>query len=200
MTAAPLLTLAARSLARHRLDAVLIGNAAAALQGSPVTTLDLDFMFRKTPGNLAKLKRIAAELDAMLLTPFYPASGLYRLTRDRDGVQFDFMSRVHGIRSFERLRSRALMVRFGRHALLVAHLEDVIRSKRAADGPRIARSSPCCRGHSMPKPRSKKSRVRSALRRESDRALGEQIRRLLALPPEKRTNFLRKRVPGGSAM
>jgi hypothetical protein len=52
----------------------------------------------------------------------------------------------------------------------------------------------------MPKPRSKKSRVRSALRRESDRALGEQIRRLLALPPEKRTNFLRKRVPGGSAM
>jgi hypothetical protein len=37
---------------------------------------------------------------------------------------------------------------------------------------------------------------RSALRRESDRAQLEQIRRLLALPMEKRTNFLRKRVAG----
>jgi hypothetical protein len=33
-----------------------------------------------------------------------------------------------------------------------------------------------------------------ALRRESGRALVELIRRQLALPPGKRTNFLRKRV------
>jgi hypothetical protein len=42
---------------------------------------------------------------------------------------------------------------------------------------------------------------RSALARESDRALVEQIRRLLALPPEQRTHFLRVRLPnGGSAL
>lgn len=34
----------------------------------------------------------------------------------------------------------------------------------------------------------------AALKRESDRALDDQIRRWLALPPEKRTNFLRKKV------
>ena len=40
-----------------------------------------------------------------------------------------------------------------------------------------------------------------ALRRESDRALVELIRRQLALPPEKRTNFLRKRIGArGSAL
>ena len=33
-----------------------------------------------------------------------------------------------------------------------------------------------------------------ALRRESERAEIEQIRHWLRLPPEKRTNFLRKRV------
>jgi hypothetical protein len=39
------------------------------------------------------------------------------------------------------------------------------------------------------------------LRQESERALVEQIRRLLALPPSKRTNFLRVRLPnGGSAL
>ena len=46
-----------------------------------------------------------------------------------------------------------------------------------------------------------KPRKASPLKRESDRALVQQIRRLLALPPSKRTNFLRVRLPnGGSAI
>jgi hypothetical protein len=135
MTAEPWLRLAARALATHRLEAVLIGNAAAALQGSPVTTLDLDFMFRKTPGNLTKLRRVADDLGAVVLMPYYPASGLFRVVRDRDGLQLDFMSRVDGIRSYESLRSRATPVRFGKQALLVADLGDIIKSKAAANRP-----------------------------------------------------------------
>lgn len=44
-----------------------------------------------------------------------------------------------------------------------------------------------------------KPKAKSALRRESDRALVEQIRRLLALPPNQRVHFLRKRLPGGGS-
>ena len=135
MTAGPLLELAARLLAKHRLEAVLIGNAAAALQGSPVTTMDLDFMFRKTTGNLRKLRRIADDLHAVVLHPYYPASELYRVVRESDGLQLDFMAKVDGIRSFESLRSRATSARFGRHELKVATLEDIIRSKKAANRP-----------------------------------------------------------------
>jgi hypothetical protein len=40
--AAPFLAEAGALLGRLRLDAVLIGNAAAALQGAPVTTIGLD--------------------------------------------------------------------------------------------------------------------------------------------------------------
>jgi hypothetical protein len=135
VTAESVLRLVAGLLAKHRLDAVLIGNAAAALQGSPVTTVDLDFLFRKTPGNLRKVRRLADDLDAVVFLPYYPASELYRVVRDRDGLQLDFMAKIDGIRSFEGLRARATATRFGKHELLVAALEDIIRSKQAANRP-----------------------------------------------------------------
>lgn len=135
MNAESLLARIAKLLAEHKLDAVLIGNAAAALQGSPVTTVDLDFMIRDTARNLQKLRRIADDLDATIMRPFYPASGLYRVVRDRDGMQLDFMTKIDGIRSFESLRSRADVVRIKSQELRVAALEDIIRSKAAANRP-----------------------------------------------------------------
>jgi hypothetical protein len=54
MDAHPILARVAQLLERHGLEAVLIGNAAAALQGAPVTTVDLDFLFRRTPANVRK--------------------------------------------------------------------------------------------------------------------------------------------------
>jgi len=50
--ARPVLVAAACALREVDLEAVLIGNAGAAIQGAPVTTVDLDFLFRKTPRNL----------------------------------------------------------------------------------------------------------------------------------------------------
>jgi len=134
--ARPLLAEVGRRLNEAGLDAVLIGNAAAALQGAPVTTVDFDFMFRRTPRNLAKLKIVAGALRATILRPYYPASDLYRVVRDDDGLQVDFMVTIHGIRSFEGLRSRATRMEIGGTPVLVAALEDIIRSKRAARRPR----------------------------------------------------------------
>jgi predicted nucleotidyltransferase len=136
MDARPVLSLLARVLADHGLEAILIGNAAAALQGAPVTTVDVDFLFRKTPRNMAKLKAVAKALGATLLRPYYPASDLYRLERDEDGLQVDFMGTIHGVRSFESLRSRALRWELEGVPLWVADLKDIVRSKRAAGRPR----------------------------------------------------------------
>lgn len=133
MDARPLLERLARILATRRLDVVLVGNAGAALQGAPVTTLDFDFMFRKTSGNLRKLRAVARDLDAVLLTPFYPASELFRLVNEDIGLQADFMPKLDGIRSFEGLRARATPAIFAGVTLLVADLGDIIRSKRAAN-------------------------------------------------------------------
>ena len=94
MDAKPTLVEVGRALIAVSLEAVLIGNAAAALQGAPVTTVDFDFLFRSTPRNLAKLRAIADRLHATVLRPYYPASGLFRVTRDDDGLQVDFMTRI----------------------------------------------------------------------------------------------------------
>lgn len=151
-------------------------------------------MFRKTRTNLRKLKDVADDLEAVVMRPFYRASDLYRVVRDRDALQLDFMARIDGIRSFERLRDSASPIQFGGHELLVASLVDVIRSKKAAGRPQDLAVLPCFNARSMPKKRPK-SPKRSALARESERVQLEQIRRLLALPPSQRTNFLRKRIP-----
>ena len=73
MDARPTLFTLARILDEQGLEAIMIGNAAAALHGAPVTTLDFDFLFRKTPGNLRKLKAVAKNLGAILLRPYYPS-------------------------------------------------------------------------------------------------------------------------------
>ena len=132
MDASPLLARVVAALAEQKLETVLIGNAAAAMQGAPVTTLDFDFMFRDTPTNLRKLKAVANSLEAVILRPLYPVSKLYRMVDDASGLQADFMPVIHGVRSFEGLRSRAIEHTLCTLRVKVASLPDIIASKKAA--------------------------------------------------------------------
>ena len=81
-------------------------------------------------------------------------------------------------------------MQFGDCELLVGALAGIIKSKNQPVARAIGR---CWRFWSerLKKPRMTKA---EALKRESARAQREFIRRLLALPPEKRMHFLRKRV------
>jgi len=136
MDSFPILRDALAALNRRRLECVMIGNAAAALHGAPVTTIDIDFMFRATPTNLKKLKAVASDLKSVIMRPYYPVSKLFRLTNDDRGIQLDFMPAIHGIRSFEGLRSRASKISIAGEDVFLAALEDIIRSKRSAGRPR----------------------------------------------------------------
>ena len=132
VNATPLLTSVVAALDEVGLEAILIGNAAAALHGAPVTTVDFDFMFRATARDRAKLKAFAARLEAVILRPYYPVSSLFRVMNDERGLQVDFMPVIHGVGSFNSLRSRAEKQVLSGHAFWVADLADVIASKRAA--------------------------------------------------------------------
>lgn len=135
MNAKPYLVAIGDALQHAALDAILIGNAAAALQGAPVTTVDFDFLFRKTRRTLAKIRAVADVLGATIVRPYYPAADIYRVVRD-DGLQIDFMASIHGIRSLEGLRARADTIDVGGSTITVASLPDIIKSKRAARRPR----------------------------------------------------------------
>lgn len=181
MNATPLLTRILRALHEHRLEAVLIGNAAAAMHGAPVTTLDFDFMFRDTPTNLRKLKAVAADLHAMILRPFYPVSRLYRVVDDDTGLQADFKP------------AKCSKCEFRRLARLTARL-----CERLSGDSHGGFGKPC-RMVLKKLLKSCDAKALAALKAESERQLEDLIRRRLALPLEKRMNFLRRRLPGGGS-
>jgi len=156
------------------LEAIMIGNAAAALQGAPVTTVDVDFLFRKTPANLRKLKKVAVKLGAVIFKPYYPPGDFLRLYADDAALQVNFVTRRGG-RSYENVRKVA--IRVGGEEVLVERLLLPPLSKK--------------RGTS-------RSDKLQALKLESELAFRDQIRQLLAKPPGERTHFLRKRIGIGS--
>jgi hypothetical protein len=155
MNAIPTLATLMHAIHREKLEVVLIGNAAAAMHGAPVTTLDFDFMFRDTPVNVRKLKRVADAIEATIMRPFYPVSKLYRMVDDGTGLQADFMPVIHGVKSFESLRSRAEERQVGSLSLLIASLDDIIASKKCAGRDRDLAVLPVLektRREALPKP------------------------------------------------
>jgi hypothetical protein len=83
--------------------------------------------------------------------------------------------------------------------LLIASLADIIRSKKAARRLRDLAVMEILERALEETPRTTHKAGRS--RAESERALRDMIRRWQALPPSRRTNFLRKRIgPGRSVL
>jgi predicted nucleotidyltransferase len=118
-----------------RLECVLIGNAAAALLGAPVTSVDLDFFIRDTRQNEVKLERLAAALGGLAITrPGEPTSRVVRLLGKP--APLDFVVALSSGARFEAIRARATDVDVGGVKVRVASLADVIAAKRAAGRPK----------------------------------------------------------------
>lgn len=136
MDATPYLVQMAKALKAAKLEAILIGNAGAALQGAPVTTLDLDFYYRDTALNRRKLQLVADSMHAQLTQPFPGLSTMFRLDFGDVYFHVDFLAVADGISSLASLRSRAIPVAIGGSQLLVASLLDIVKSKRESGRPK----------------------------------------------------------------
>jgi hypothetical protein len=152
-------------LERHGLNAVMAGEAAAALRGVPSRVTDVDFVLSDRRGSLPKLKRIAADLKATVWRQYYPPGDLIRISRDTDCLQLNFWRNAESI-----------PIRKPPECSWVVPAEPL---KRA--WPRSSRNP-------------NRPKVLKALKNESDWHDRDMIRRLLALPMERRTNFLRVKI------
>ncbi len=138
MNAAPVLKIIAGALKKAKIDAVMIGNAAAALNGAPITTIDFDFFVKNTGKVKNKFKLLAVELDAILVPPATDLSRTYRIENDEAGIYLDFIDTPLGMASFESVRSRSEAIVFEDidASILVASLEDIVKSKTALGRPK----------------------------------------------------------------
>ena len=136
MNAGYLLDKIAASFIKCRLDAVLIGNAAAALQGVPVTTMDFDFLIRLTKINFRKIGIIATILKADVLV--IRENEVIRLINENEGLVIDFIDENYppGIKSLSSLKSRADRLVLNNGEVMVAGLGDIMKSKKALGRPK----------------------------------------------------------------
>ena len=52
------------ALGEAEIEFIVVGGAAAVLQGAPITTQDLDIVHQRTPDNIARLVALLDDLDA----------------------------------------------------------------------------------------------------------------------------------------
>jgi|UniRef100_A0A7C5KBW0 predicted nucleotidyltransferase len=123
-----------RELKNVKLETILVGNVACALQGVPVMTQDIDFFVRDTSLNRKKIMQFAKNLKLSVLKPDEALSDMIR-TENKEMV-VDFVFRLGDKQSFERVRAHSKRVKIGNINAVVASLEDVLLAKKEADRPK----------------------------------------------------------------
>lgn len=140
-------------LERHQVRYVVIGGLGAVLQGSPLPTLDADICPARDPGNLKRLAGALRELKARIRVEDDPEGlpfacdaeflshvQVLNLTTDFGSLDLSFVP--SGTTGFEDLDERALTMAVKDISVRVARLEDIIRSKEAANRPKDQRTLP----------------------------------------------------------
>jgi hypothetical protein len=115
-----------RELVRGRVEFMVVGLSAAALQGAPVVTQDVDLWFRdlEDSGLRKALKKVGAS--------YLPSGDSHLPVLVGDAVElFDIVVHMHGLGGFRDEMRNAVRVSLGSFKVPVLPLERVIASKRA---------------------------------------------------------------------
>ncbi len=122
------------ALLRHRVRFLVVGLSAAALQGAPVVTEDIDLWFQDLSD--PKLALALRSVGAAYVPPF----GLNPpMLGDPGSELFDVVIRMDGLEAFNEEWRRALSVKVGKLRLKVLPLERILTSKQAANRPKDQR-------------------------------------------------------------
>jgi hypothetical protein len=143
-------------LERNGVRYVLIGGLAAILHGSPQLTFDADICPARDADNLEKLATALREMNARIRTPDVAAGlafpcdakflqGVETLNLVTAFGDLDLTFVPAATKGYEDLAERALSVVVKGLGIRVASLEDIIRSKEAANRPKDLAALPVLR-------------------------------------------------------
>jgi hypothetical protein len=135
-----------KTLARHEVKYVLIGALAARLQGFPRMTSDADITPAFNTNNLHRLATALQELEARVFTESVPKGLSFECTAENlkqaelwnfitSAGRIDVAFKPAGTSGYEDLANNAKGFKVYGTELFAASLEDIIRSKKAADRP-----------------------------------------------------------------
>lgn len=128
-------------LARHDVEFVVVGGVAAILEGAPVSTFDLDVVYRRSDENNARLATALRAINARYkdLANRHIVPDVAKLaTVDvnlliTDLGDLDLLHHIRGDLDYDELLARTVEYRVADLRLRVANLETVIESKELAD-------------------------------------------------------------------
>lgn len=115
-----------QELVRQNVDFMVVGLAAAALQGAPVVTQDVDLWFENLddPGIQKALRKVRGSyVPPTLQNP--------PLFAGRSIELFDIVVHMHGLGEFDEERDNTVRIALGRTKIPVLKLERIIASKKA---------------------------------------------------------------------
>ncbi len=126
------------------LDAVMVGLAAAAIQGAPLMAQAVDLLVRDTQRNRAKILELAVAVGAGKPVRVSELAQVETLVGGDAPVDIVF-DRLPGGLTFAAVKARSHRVKLGPASIRVASLEDIIRSKVAANRPKDLAQLPILR-------------------------------------------------------
>jgi hypothetical protein len=116
-----------RELVRQKVEFMIVGLSAAALQGAPVVTQDIDLWFRELPD--PGLERALRKFSGAYVSPTASTPPMLA----GKGIElFDIVLRMDGLGEFDEEREHTIKLPLGRTKVLVLNLDRIIASKKAA--------------------------------------------------------------------
>ncbi len=116
-----------KALRKRGAPFLVVGLSAAAMQGAPVVTRDIDLWFKKLPD--PKLLAALKETDGIYVPPF----GMNPPQLAGKGFElFDLVLNVSGLQSFAKEYKKSRKIRLGNLTLNFLSIDRILKSKTAA--------------------------------------------------------------------
>lgn len=120
-----------RALLRRKVRFMVVGLSAAAMQGAPVVTQDVDLWFEDLSDR--RIEKALREVGAAYVPPFELNPPMFAGA----GTElFDLVLRMDGLKTFANELKNCIQLPFGDHHLSVLKIERILASKLAANRPK----------------------------------------------------------------